>query len=227
MQYTGEHHDPTGLYHLRARQYDPITGRFLILDPLTPDQQTPFGSSYAYVGNRPTVMVDPTGKTSEPSTDALRATALASSPGDAEHLSDTSVSPSFVPGADYMRIPSSCVLNRCPFGQRVDYPHFSITAFRLGRYEYVVKARWLYRGGPARVARLTLWLQWKPSGGGWLNMGRPTVATVSAGKDVVKATKCVPNEVRTLRGALDTDIVGYNDPGGNAHSSERIVKCAP
>ncbi len=32
-KFTGEYADPTGLYHLRARQYDPQTGRFLGRDP--------------------------------------------------------------------------------------------------------------------------------------------------------------------------------------------------
>ena len=33
VKFTGEYQDPTGLYHLRARQYDPASGRFLRLDP--------------------------------------------------------------------------------------------------------------------------------------------------------------------------------------------------
>src|ERR671924_554787 len=79
MKFTGEYQDPTGLYHLRARQYDPTTGRFLALDPAPPAERTPSGSSYAYVMNRPTVLVDPTGQIALPSEDGLCAANLASS----------------------------------------------------------------------------------------------------------------------------------------------------
>lgn len=33
MRFSGEYQDPTGLYHLRARQYDPGLGRFTATDP--------------------------------------------------------------------------------------------------------------------------------------------------------------------------------------------------
>jgi RHS repeat-associated protein len=53
-------HD-VGLYHLRARQYDPTLGRFAALDPL----ETPFAeahsAAYVYVNGRPTLYVDPLG----------------------------------------------------------------------------------------------------------------------------------------------------------------------
>lgn len=53
--FTGEHNDPDGLAYLRARYYEPDTGRFLSRDPL------PLLQRYAYVGNNPATMVDPTG----------------------------------------------------------------------------------------------------------------------------------------------------------------------
>jgi RHS repeat-associated protein len=56
FKFTGEYQDATDLYHLRARQYDPATGRFLSRDPIETA-----GSAYAYVGNQPTVFVDPSG----------------------------------------------------------------------------------------------------------------------------------------------------------------------
>jgi RHS repeat-associated protein len=56
LKFTGEYEDGTGLYHLRARQYDPTTGRFLSRDPVPSS-----GSAYAYVGNSPTAFVDPAG----------------------------------------------------------------------------------------------------------------------------------------------------------------------
>jgi len=58
--YTGREQDPTGLYYLRARYYQPHTGRFLSEDPLG------FAGGdtnlYAYTANRPTTATDPTGQ---------------------------------------------------------------------------------------------------------------------------------------------------------------------
>ena len=51
--FTGEQNDPNGLEYLRARYYDPATGRFLGRDPL--------GGGYPYAGSNPANMVDPTG----------------------------------------------------------------------------------------------------------------------------------------------------------------------
>lgn len=57
-RFVGEYHDPgSGLYHLRARDYDVATGRFLGLDAL----DAAIGSSYAYADDRPTLLTDPTG----------------------------------------------------------------------------------------------------------------------------------------------------------------------
>jgi len=54
--FTGEQRDgDSGLYYLRARYYDPTTGRFISQDPL------PTGNLYAYVENNPANLVDPTG----------------------------------------------------------------------------------------------------------------------------------------------------------------------
>lgn len=63
MKFTGEYQDPTGLYHLRARQYDPGIGRFTASDPLPPRIMDSGISSYAYVRNMPTVFIDPSGMT--------------------------------------------------------------------------------------------------------------------------------------------------------------------
>ncbi len=55
-RFTGEQRDSdSGLYYLRARYYDPGTGRFMSQDPL------PSGNLYAYVGNNPLNFVDPSG----------------------------------------------------------------------------------------------------------------------------------------------------------------------
>jgi RHS repeat-associated protein len=58
--YTGREFDSeSGLYYYRARNYDPVSGRFLQSDPVG------FSGGlnlYQYVGSNPTNMVDPTGK---------------------------------------------------------------------------------------------------------------------------------------------------------------------
>ena len=63
MRFAGEREDgATGLYNLRARLYDPGTGRFTARDPLAADVGSPYPSAYAYVDGRPTAQVDPTGE---------------------------------------------------------------------------------------------------------------------------------------------------------------------
>ena len=57
----------SNLYYLRARYYDPATGRFLGQDPV------PFLQRYSYVGNSPTNLVDPSGRQSGGGSDAERA----------------------------------------------------------------------------------------------------------------------------------------------------------
>jgi RHS repeat-associated protein len=59
IQYAGEYLDSTtGLYDLRARDYDPSSGRFLARDPLG---GSPNASTYAYADNSPFRYVDPSG----------------------------------------------------------------------------------------------------------------------------------------------------------------------
>ncbi len=54
--FTGEQTDSdTGLQYLRARFYDPATGRFLSVDPVEAAEL------YAYVGNNPVNLIDPYG----------------------------------------------------------------------------------------------------------------------------------------------------------------------
>jgi len=80
LKFTGEYLDPTGLYHLRARQYDPKLGRFLTPDPAGQTVNDAVISAYAYVANRPTVLVDPSGETFRPSAAALVAIGAATTP---------------------------------------------------------------------------------------------------------------------------------------------------
>lgn len=68
LRFTGQYQDPTGDYHLRARQYNPETGRFRSRDPLAPALTDPYVASYAYARNRPTVLTDPSGLAAEGNT---------------------------------------------------------------------------------------------------------------------------------------------------------------
>jgi RHS repeat-associated protein len=63
FRFTGEQRDSeSGLYYLRARYYDPQTGRFLGRDPLGGwllNAQSQ--NRYTYVNNNPVLLIDPTG----------------------------------------------------------------------------------------------------------------------------------------------------------------------
>ncbi len=66
-RYTGQQFDSlTGLYDLRARYYDPTTGRFTSVDTtaLSPDDPTDL-NRYLYVAGDPINAIDPTGYTLE------------------------------------------------------------------------------------------------------------------------------------------------------------------
>jgi RHS repeat-associated protein len=56
--FTGQYRDSeSGLYYLRARYYDPVTGQFLSRDPITSTTRQP----YSYVSGSPLNRTDPTG----------------------------------------------------------------------------------------------------------------------------------------------------------------------
>jgi RHS repeat-associated protein len=59
FQYTGLQNDATGLDYFRARYYSPTQDRFISQDPAGISGSGP--NLYAYTGNDPTDMVDPTG----------------------------------------------------------------------------------------------------------------------------------------------------------------------
>jgi RHS repeat-associated protein len=65
--YRGEQYDPDlGLYYLRARYYNPATGRFLSRDPLDGNAVDPRTlHKYLYVGGNPVNLIDPTGQDEE------------------------------------------------------------------------------------------------------------------------------------------------------------------
>ena len=79
MRFAGELLDPTSLYHLRARHYDPAVGRFTAVDPLEQSSDSPGISAYIYANARPTVMVDPSGLRGIPSNEGRAATGFAAS----------------------------------------------------------------------------------------------------------------------------------------------------
>src|SRR5579883_1579175 len=60
QQFAGQQTDPDGLQYLRARYYDPATGRFLSRDSWSNDDKTVF-HPYVYVNNNPSTGLDPTG----------------------------------------------------------------------------------------------------------------------------------------------------------------------
>jgi RHS repeat-associated protein len=60
MKFAGALADSTGLYHLRAREYDPTVARFLQLDP-APAMEGAATSSFLYAGDMPTTQTDPSG----------------------------------------------------------------------------------------------------------------------------------------------------------------------
>jgi len=60
--FTGEPYDHNGLIFLRARYYDPKTGRFLTKDTYLGTLHDPLSQHlYVYVGNNPVLYVDPSG----------------------------------------------------------------------------------------------------------------------------------------------------------------------
>jgi RHS repeat-associated protein len=63
-QFAGEQRDPeSGLDYLRARYYDPATGRFLSRDPLPGEETIPLSlNKYLYVHGNPVNLVDPSGQ---------------------------------------------------------------------------------------------------------------------------------------------------------------------
>ncbi|MBI4607305.1 MAG: RHS repeat-associated core domain-containing protein [Planctomycetes bacterium] len=62
--FTGrEYHQTAAIYDYRYRQYDPDLGRFIQRDPVGPwEDPIAFGNGYAYVGNEPINLVDPSGQ---------------------------------------------------------------------------------------------------------------------------------------------------------------------
>ncbi|OPX85112.1 RHS repeat-associated core domain-containing protein [Pelotomaculum sp. PtaB.Bin117] len=63
FRFAGEPYDANGLIYLRARYYDPITGRFLSQDTFNGNLNDPLSQNrYVYCGNNPVLYVDPSGR---------------------------------------------------------------------------------------------------------------------------------------------------------------------
>jgi RHS repeat-associated protein len=61
IRFAGQYLDSeTDLYDMRAREYDPETGRFLEEDPLACDEAC--SSTYVYAENNPILLIDPSGE---------------------------------------------------------------------------------------------------------------------------------------------------------------------
>jgi RHS repeat-associated protein len=62
FRFTGEPYDASDLIYLRARYYDPATGRFLSRDTFSGNlNDPPSQNRYVYCSNNPVIYVDPTG----------------------------------------------------------------------------------------------------------------------------------------------------------------------
>lgn len=62
LRFHGQYLDEfTGLYDLRARDYDAASGRFTGPDPVPAPTDSPFTSTYHYGYNQPTLLTDPSG----------------------------------------------------------------------------------------------------------------------------------------------------------------------
>lgn len=59
--FVGGTNDPTGLTHLGAREYDPVLGRFLSVDPVIDFADPAQMNAYSYAHNSPLTKSDPTG----------------------------------------------------------------------------------------------------------------------------------------------------------------------
>ncbi|WP_460847784.1 RHS repeat-associated core domain-containing protein [Phytohabitans suffuscus] len=61
LGFVGGYKDTTGLTHLGAREYDPQTGRFISVDPILDTGNPQHLNAYAYAGNSPVTISDPSG----------------------------------------------------------------------------------------------------------------------------------------------------------------------
>ncbi|MFI5843831.1 RHS repeat-associated core domain-containing protein [Catenuloplanes sp. NPDC051500] len=74
--FVGGFQDVSGLTHLGAREYDPSLGRFISDDPVTDYTELNQLNGYAYAGNSPVTLSDPTGMRPPPEDDPGRKSRL-------------------------------------------------------------------------------------------------------------------------------------------------------
>ena len=73
LGFAGDLRDPNSLIYLRARWYDPGTGRFLTRDPVAGAIRDPISLNvYAYARGRPSLLVDPRGTDPSSATESAR-----------------------------------------------------------------------------------------------------------------------------------------------------------
>ncbi|MGD0273234.1 MAG: DUF6531 domain-containing protein [Gaiellaceae bacterium] len=73
VRFTGQYLDSgSGLYDLRAREYDPELGRFFEVDPQEAGADGVYLGAYLYADDRPTVMTDPSGDKAVSTTSGLK-----------------------------------------------------------------------------------------------------------------------------------------------------------
>lgn len=164
MKFTGELADPTGLYHLRAREYDPTAGKFLQQDPAATPVTQPYTGTYVYGADRPTVMADPTGETFQPADDGLQFAAFSSGPDVAAYLATS-------PPPTYFRCgEAACDGSNPKYGW--DEVRGQIRAPKHAFYIYWIRLnseRLLSWGGWFRINVLPKVHLWVPFRGIWLH----------------------------------------------------------
>jgi RHS repeat-associated protein len=115
-KFTGkELDDETNLYYYGARYYDPLTNRFLTLDPWAGELSNPQSlNKYAYVLNNPLKFIDPTGMYNMPTGEVEEGDTLGSITGELNNYFGTRLS-----YQDLAKINSISDPNRIEIGQIV------------------------------------------------------------------------------------------------------------
>jgi RHS repeat-associated protein len=146
LLFDGQYQDPTtGLYYLRARWYDPVTGQFTTVDPEVSDTDQP----YAYAAGNPLVFGDPTG--------ARPQTVEGSGPCTPDNgpSSDAAPQPAGSPGASPGASPSESVTQSnspaggypIPCGKSWSPPYWESTALEAVFTNFCEDAVPFYSGG--------------------------------------------------------------------------------
>ena len=112
FQYTGQQVDGNGLVYLRARYYDPTSGRFLSRDISFGATASPLTlNRYTYVRNGPVNLVDPMGLSSSRALSAprtpMRADCSGSDPTNLTYLLCPDSGAQLVGGVGFIRIPNA------------------------------------------------------------------------------------------------------------------------